>query len=335
MNTDATMSSVRFYIGITFATAVFIMCGFITVLPFYDDIIEIDRTPSNNIHDESRRENNGIERMYKDDLRARLAAEDPKVRLPNVIIAGCPKCGTRALLNFLSLNPYIVPASQETHYFDNDDNYEKGVDWYKSFFPPRIESQIGIEKTPAYFASLTAPKRIHDMNSSIRIIIIVCEPVKRAISRYAQYRSQNGSSQSFDERFFSQTTGELEPSKPTIQGGIYYNHLQLWLKLFSIDQLFFVDGDRLVIDPVSEVRRVETFLNIPHYVNRSVIVFDKQKGFYCQMKNGHVYCLGETKGRPHPAVDPVLKQKIADFYQPHNELFMKAVGRRFKWDVWN
>lgn len=50
-------------------------------------------------------------------------------RLPQALIIGVKKCGTRALLEFLRLHPDIRATGPETHFFDRF--YDKGLDWYR------------------------------------------------------------------------------------------------------------------------------------------------------------------------------------------------------------
>uniref|UniRef100_A0A8C5SCE7 Sulfotransferase n=1 Tax=Laticauda laticaudata TaxID=8630 RepID=A0A8C5SCE7_LATLA len=90
-------------------------------------------------------------------------------QIPQTIIIGVRKGGTRALLEMLDVHPNIVVAATEVHFFDWDENYVKGIDWYRSLMPFSYENQITIEKTPGYFTSPQAPERIHDMNSSIKL----------------------------------------------------------------------------------------------------------------------------------------------------------------------
>ncbi|CAJ0575112.1 unnamed protein product, partial [Mesorhabditis spiculigera] len=56
--------------------------------------------------------------------------EKPRKRLPTAIIIGVKKAGTRALLEFLRLNPKIHAPGPEVHFFDK--NYDKGLEWYRS-----------------------------------------------------------------------------------------------------------------------------------------------------------------------------------------------------------
>ena len=52
--------------------------------------------------------------------------------------------------------------------------------------PYSIDGQVTSEKSPAYFVTEAAIARIHAMNSSIKLIVIVRDPVTRLISDYAQ-----------------------------------------------------------------------------------------------------------------------------------------------------
>lgn len=101
-------------------------------------------------------------------------------QLPKAIIIGVRKGGTRALLEMLNLHPAVVKASQEIHFFDNDENYAKGIEWYRKKMPFSYPQQITIEKSPAYFITEEVPERIYKMNSSIKLLIIVREPTTRA-----------------------------------------------------------------------------------------------------------------------------------------------------------
>ena len=57
-------------------------------------------------------------------------------KLPECIIIGVRKGGTRALLEMLTLHPSIKMAGQEVHFFDNETNYARGYNWYVNQMPP-------------------------------------------------------------------------------------------------------------------------------------------------------------------------------------------------------
>lgn len=50
-------------------------------------------------------------------------------KLPNAIIVGVKKGGTRAVLEFIRIHPDVRAAGTETHFFDR--NYDRGLEWYR------------------------------------------------------------------------------------------------------------------------------------------------------------------------------------------------------------
>ncbi|KHJ84563.1 hypothetical protein OESDEN_15721 [Oesophagostomum dentatum] len=58
-----------------------------------------------------------------------LPVDPPQRRFPTAIIVGVKKAGTRALLEFLRLNPLIRAPGPEVHFFDK--NYHRGLQWYR------------------------------------------------------------------------------------------------------------------------------------------------------------------------------------------------------------
>lgn len=69
------------------------------------------------------------------------------------LVIGVRKCGTRALLEMLYLHPRIQKAAGEVHFFDRDENYWKGLEWYRQKMPHSFRGQITIEKSPSYFVT--------------------------------------------------------------------------------------------------------------------------------------------------------------------------------------
>lgn len=57
------------------------------------------------------------------------AAATARRRLPDVIVIGAKKSGTRAILEFLKIHPDVRAAGRETHFFDRF--YDRGLDWYR------------------------------------------------------------------------------------------------------------------------------------------------------------------------------------------------------------
>ena len=69
------------------------------------------------------------ENVYSED-------EVPIRRLPQCLIIGVRKGGTRALLEFLNLHPDVQAERREMHFFDNENRFERGFEWYRHQMHP-------------------------------------------------------------------------------------------------------------------------------------------------------------------------------------------------------
>lgn len=257
-------------------------------------------------------------------------------RLPNCIIVGARKCGTRALLEFLDIHPQIRKVTDELHFFDDERKYNLGLDWYLEQMPLSLESDVVIEKTPAYFVTEYVPERIYAMNGSIKIILIVRDPVTRLISDYAQLASNRKAKkarniESFEELIML-ANGKVNSNHKAIRISLYAIYFSRWIKLFSKNQIHVVDGDQFVYDPLSELQKIEDFLGLPSLINRDNFTYNTTKGFYCiRTEDNGQRCLNKNKGRKHPDIHPLVIQKLRRFYDPYNKYFYKLVGRKFAW----
>ena len=52
--------------------------------------------------------------------------------------------------------------------------------------PPTLEGQVTMEKTPSYFVTREVPQRVRQMNPNTKLLVVVRDPVTRAISDYTQ-----------------------------------------------------------------------------------------------------------------------------------------------------
>ncbi|XP_070708340.1 heparan sulfate glucosamine 3-O-sulfotransferase 3A1-like [Pempheris klunzingeri] len=253
-------------------------------------------------------------------------------KLPQALIIGVKKGGTRALLEFLRVHPDIRAVGAEPHFFDR--NYENGLEW--ELMPKTLEGQITMEKTPSYFVTREAPARISAMSRDTKLIVVVRDPVTRAISDYTQTLSKKPDIPSFESLTFkNRTTGLIDTSWSAIQIGIYAKHLDNWLQYFPMDQILFVSGERLISDPAGELGRVQDFLGLKRIITDKHFYFNQTKGFPCLKKaegSSKPHCLGKTKGRTHPNIDPEVVQRLRDFYRPFNMKFYQMTGRFFGWD---
>ncbi|XP_038184880.1 heparan sulfate glucosamine 3-O-sulfotransferase 3A1 [Arvicola amphibius] len=263
-----------------------------------------------------------------------LLLDEGSKQLPQAIIIGVKKGGTRALLEFLRVHPDVRAVGAEPHFFDR--SYHKGLAWYRDLMPRTLEGQITMEKTPSYFVTREAPARISAMSKDTKLIVVVRDPVTRAISDYTQTLSKRPDIPSFESLTFrNRSAGLIDTSWSAIQIGLYAKHLEPWLRHFPLGQMLFVSGERLVSDPAGELRRVQDFLGLKCIITDKHFYFNQTKGFPCLKKaegSGKPHCLGKTKGRAHPAIAREVLRQLRDFYRPFNRKFYQMTGRDFGWD---
>ena len=254
--------------------------------------------------------------------------------LPHVIIIGVRKGGTRALLEFLNLHPQIAAAKPEMHFFDDDDNYTRGIEWYRSRMPWSSPEQLTIEKTPAYFNEEVVPRRVYRMNSTCRFLLIVRDPTERAISDYSQiYFNRLAKNKPFErfEELALDRRGNVRKSYKAIRRSMYYKHMLRWLRYFPLEQFHVVDGEQLVENPVPQLRNVETFLGLQHELTADRFYYNTTRGFYCMRTAVKERCLAPSKGRVHPTVRPQVITTLRRYFEPMNQEFYSLVHQDLGW----
>ncbi len=187
--------------------------------------------------------------------------------LPNVLGIGVQRSGTTWLHNQLAMHPEVcVPDKRkEVHYFDR--YYENGINWYKSFFS--CDGKGGnvsciAEITPMYMYDPNVPKRILDTLGSVRFIVILRDPVDRAVSQYRLAKRQFNLREDFREY--------LEGNPDVLKRGIYTEQLDNYFKLFAPKSFLFLRFEDVTRNPALIFDQLSRFLDI------SRIGFDEAAG---------------------------------------------------------
>lgn len=260
-----------------------------------------------------------------------------KKRLPNAIIIGSNKSGTRALLVFLKIHPDVRACPNEVHFFNQENNYGLGLEWYRQKMPVSSAHQLTIEKTPAYFTTKSVPKRVFNMSKDIKLLVIVRDPTRRAISEYTQLAMKTNSSLPKFEDYVMKDQNVINAERGVVKNGVYIKYLHHWMKFFPLSQIHFVSGEQLVKNPAAELQLVEKFLNLRPLITEKNFYVNKTKGFPCfigkiglngKRKTG---CLKGNKGRKHVQVQSEVITRLQNYYRPHNQELYEVVQRNFHW----
>lgn len=286
--------------------------------------------------------------------------KDCRKRLPQAIVIGAKKCGTGTLRYFLRVHPQVAFSKHvEIHYFDVPWKYKNGINWYRNQMSPSWPDQITIEKTPRYFVCGRAPTAIHDdISPKTKIIILIRDPVKRAVSDYLAVKHMEGITKitfenitvksshltppytdpiyyirsSFEESVLD-SNGSINIWNGLINIGLYANHIRRWLQVFPKEQILVLDSDEFVQNPLKTLTLVEQFLKLTPFFRKKHFYLSPKKGFYCLRMSGKVSCQGSSKGRKHPTVDQSVIEKLKEFYKPFNKELVELLNQNFSWVV--
>ena len=249
---------------------------------------------------------------------------------PNFIVSGYMKCGTTALYNYISQHPYILGAREkEMKFFSNDSLYDLGLPWYCSNFPPIPEGSgyITGEATPNYMTGgVQTAQRVCNAFPDIKLIIILRNPVKRALShyyfslkhsaRYQKYKSFEEAINADIEKFenkVAQPGGvkNLNGLSGLVLSGLYVYSIQEWLNLFPREQFLILRNEDLAKDTTSTMNKVFDFLGVSASVK-----------LQCSRKNSGSY-------------EPMSQKqynRLLEFYKPHNQKLEDFLGINFDWN---
>ncbi|MBL0339644.1 MAG: sulfotransferase domain-containing protein [Bacteroidetes bacterium] len=169
-----------------------------------------------------------------------------KKKLANLIIAGVNKAGSTSLFHYLAAHPDVCGSKdKETCYFLPL--------LYHETIPPLIEyekqflhcnnAKYRMEATPAYvFGGEKIASEIHTTLGSVKIIIILKDPVDRLISFYQRKKATFQLSQNMDlgeyvKMCLAKSADELDLRENQVYTGIslglYHNFLEPWLHLYG------------------------------------------------------------------------------------------------------
>lgn len=212
--------------------------------------------------------------------------------IPKFFVLGVQSAATTSLHNMLTKSPEICQSvMKEIHFFDSDDNWSKGLNWYSDHFSACKNGTLTFDATPM-FAVESVPGRIKSVFSpsaikATKFILILREPVARAFSYYhKQLRvcselmegvasaedklvgqfSCSAVVPSFDEHstvFVPISFREFVSSKSfSRQDGEYVRQLRHWLTVISRQQVLILNMDTMIADPTSTMARIQHFLGL-------------------------------------------------------------------------
>lgn len=265
------------------------------------------------------------------------------------IIVGAMKAGTTSLAFQLTDNPQICIPLQELHFFDNDENFKKGLEWYESFFKECDPETIFGEKTPTYSYSEKVPERIFDYNPEIKIVWIFRNPVDRAYSNYWHAIKTGNENLSFAKAVKLESERiKRDIFKGYLKRSIYIEQIERYLKFFKIENMHFLIFEEFLKDPIEHMRELFKFLNVPfnnfqykdeirnitkiprtpRLLKKSREILGEKSLFY----RGFRFINTRGKKPGYAKLSPELRAKLNEYFESHNENLKILTGLNV--EVW-
>ncbi len=265
-------------------------------------------------------------------------ATSPIRILPDYIGIGTQKGGTSSLFYQLVQHPCVGRSLiKEVDFFDN--NWHKGLGWYRAFFPTvftrwyhtRVRGQTYVtgEASPYYMMHPHAARRAASAFPDLKVIAILRNPIDRAYSHWNRYHISGMEPLSFEEAIEKEPErlhGELEKMQADehyfsynywhfgyLERGLYAKQLPPWLEAFPEEQIRLFSSEAYRDDPAEILREVEAFLGIPPMARPPEEEYNV--------------------GRYTQPVAPETRARLADYFRPYNEQLYRLVGRDFGWDA--
>jgi len=254
--------------------------------------------------------------------------------VPDFIVVGTSFCGKTLLYNYIAQNRYVIEnLREETGFFL--DTHDRGFDWYKSNFSSLIYKKIldkisgkkhRIGETvnlPGYFV----PKRVSEILSKPKIIIILRNPVERAYARYlAEIRNGNeilSFENSLEKEIELIKTHEINiiHSKTPLKfrhlflyrlDGIYIEYLKQWRKFFPQNDIFIVKTEDLFNNPVETVNQCLNFLELPPI--------------------SHLKNINKNFEIDSPKINQATQNNLMKFFQPYNKELYEFLEMDMGWE---
>lgn len=241
------------------------------------------------------------------------------VKVPNFIIIGSQRCGTTSLYTYLSQHPQILtPIKKEMDFFSW--HFDRGIDWYLAHFPPmpRREKFVTGEASPSYFDSREAPERLYRLFPEAKLIVLLRNPVDRAISQFYRLTDLNWEARSLD-RVISDEIERLSQNPEYIIGeepgnylarGRYIEFIKNWLAFFPREQLLILKSEDFYAGAATTLKQVLEFLDLPEY----------QLSEYQNANPGS-----------YQPVNQSVRDWLRDYFRPYNQQLEEYLNTNFNW----
>ncbi|MEM9022740.1 MAG: sulfotransferase [Bacteroidota bacterium] len=195
-------------------------------------------------------------------------------------IVGAQRSGTTYLYSVLDEHPSIRmarPLRPEPKFFLKDEEYALGVAHYlNTYFPERAAGEVLGEKSTSYIESAEVAQRIRHLFPEAKVLIILRDPVFRAVSNYF-FSVGHGIETRTPREVFVEGVEPPEFSRHIsvspfnyLGRGEYLRYVRMYREVFEADRLQVLIFEQFV-NRLPEVQSLYGFLGVdPNYVPQNL-----------------------------------------------------------------
>jgi hypothetical protein len=242
--------------------------------------------------------------------------------LPNFVVIGAQKSGTTFVLKCLGEHPDVFMPPGETRFFEDPEYLQTDINQFEALFRDVSQKKaVGI-KRPDYLAKPECPERIYKHIPEAKLIVILRNPVKRAISAYF-YQMQ----QSFipirpiEEGMAKVINGEYRDSYPKseeiVEYGFYHRHLLRYLNYFDRNQMLIMPFDDFIRNKRESIRKIYRFIGVnDEYMPESIRsrtnpgVYSLTRLRILTIRNPFMYAYNDERTKRYRKQDPQLLDRL-------------------------
>jgi hypothetical protein len=189
--------------------------------------------------------------------------------LPNTFIIGVQKAGTTTLDDWLSQHPqiYCYESLKDVHLFARFKSMDE-IEQRLMKEPASYKNQpVILQSAVNYIFYPQLLESIAQFKPKAKLILILRNPVDRAISSYAYFKKMLRETRPMEEALLYQPKEVTEFTRDNgdftyIEHGFYAKQIKNCLQYFSKEQLLILDYNDLSANPSSLLKQIFSFLNI-------------------------------------------------------------------------
>lgn len=182
---------------------------------------------------------------------------------PNLFIVGAAKAGTYTMHKVLNQHPEIYMSEiKETDFFSSFPSYDKirkkDIKEYIHCFFKHVKDEAYIgESSVSYLPYKNCAAIIHAFNPDAKILIILRNPIRRAISYYKMLLRDKRASEPFDKIIKSREKIKTR--------GLYYQDVKRYFDIFGRNNVKVIIFEDMIQNMDAVYKDICTFLDVSPY----------------------------------------------------------------------